>query len=90
MNGGGLEIGRLELRLPAGLAHRADAIARETARQLAALPLPPGADRRLASLEVPAVRIQGGESNRVIAARIARGIHNQLQRPAVAGVEQRS
>ena len=78
-----LSIDQLNLRLPAGYAHRADAIARETARQLSRLPLPFGADARLDSLGVPPVRIRGGESNRVIARRIAHGIHDQLQQSQV-------
>jgi len=86
-----LSIDRLNLHLPAGFAHRADAIARETARQLSRMPLPADAGgqsgRQLDRLGVPPIRIQGGESNRDIADRIARGIHQQLQQPKVtAGV----
>lgn len=82
-----LSIDRLDLRLPAGYAHRADAIARETARLLSRMPLPVDAHGRalyaVEHLTVPTVRIQGSESNRIIAGRIARGIHNQLQQSRV-------
>lgn len=73
-----LTIDRLNLRLPAGYADRADAIAREAARQLALLTLPGGTNQQLAAIAPPPVRIQGGESDRIIARRIASGIAGQL------------
>ncbi len=79
-----LTIDQLNLRLPAGYAERADAIARETARQLARLSLPTGTDLNLASTTAPVLRIHGGESDRVIARRIAQGISRQLTAAPVA------
>ncbi len=79
-----LTIDQLNLRLPVGYAERADAIARETARQLARLPLPTGTDLKLASIAAPVLRIHGGESDRVIARRIAQGISRQLTAAPVA------
>ena len=73
----GLNIDRLDLRLPAGYEKRANNIARETARQLSRLPLPSG-DHQLASLSPPTLRLAGGETDRVIGRRIAQGISRQL------------
>jgi len=79
-----LAIERLNLRLPTGYGRRANAIARETVRQLATMPLSNSLDR--AALHVPAVRVAGGETDRVIAQRIARTIHGQLCGAQVSGL----
>ena len=75
----------LNLRLPSGFEGRADAIARETSRQLSKLSM--DQNLQLDRLNVPRVRLQGGETNGVIARRIARLIHAQISAPTpLAGV----
>ena len=75
-----LVIDDLNLRLPSGFGQRANGIARETARQLSRMPL--AHDVSLNSLTVPPVRVAGGETNGVIARRIAQAIHTQVSRRA--------
>ncbi len=88
-------IDTLNLHLPGGFAHRADAIARQVGRELARLAL----DRRveLARLDLPRIMLQGGETNFVIARRIAHAIRREIvaedsgevQRDAGGQVKQR-
>ncbi len=73
-----LTIDRLRLQLPAGLQPRADAIARAVARHLAALPLSSSA--RLERLAVTAGEPRPGETDAVIASRIAGQIHSSLRK----------
>jgi hypothetical protein len=69
-------IDTLNLRLPAGYRHRAEFIARQVGRELSRLPVQQ--DVQLPVLNLPGVRIYGGESDRVIAGRIAMAIHQQV------------
>jgi len=81
---GELHLDALNLALPARLRGRAESIARQAARQLGEMPLP--ASLALDTLNVPALRLGGGESDAVIAWRIARAIHAELGlRAAAAG-----
>jgi len=81
-----LFIDSLNLRLPSGFEGRADAIARETSRQLSKLPM--GQSMQLERVNIPRLRLQGGETNGVIARRIAQSIHAQISAPTVsAGVK---
>lgn len=63
---------QLKLVLPAGFEHRAAAIARRVADELAGMPAP--GDRSIRSLSLPPIEIQAGAPDRVIARRIARSI----------------
>ncbi len=72
-----ITINNLNIKLPPGFGRRADAIARGAARQLARLPVRDGV--QLAGLTVPKVTVQGGETDAVIAKRIARAIHREIQ-----------
>jgi len=63
---------QLRLVLPAGFEHRAAAIARRVAEELAAMPAP--GDRSIRSLSLAPIEIQAGTSDREIAGRIARSI----------------
>jgi hypothetical protein len=71
-------IDNLNIRLPQGLEKRAGGIARNLGTQLARLPF--AADRNLdiAALAIEGISISGGETDAVIAGRIARAIHQQL------------
>ena len=73
-----IHIDALNIRLPEGFHHRADAIARHTARHLSHMPVPEGAD--IARLSVPAVSLSGGETDGVVGRRIARAIHAGIRR----------
>ena len=72
----GITIDTLNLRLPNGFAHRADAIARQVGKELARLPVQRDVD--LPVLHLPSINVSGGESNGVIARRIAQAIHRQI------------
>ncbi len=72
-----LTIDNLNIKLPPGFGRRANAIARATARQLAHIPIRTSA--RLANIAVPRVVLQGGETDSVIARRVARAIHRQIK-----------
>jgi len=72
-----ITIDSLNIKLPPGFGRRADAIARGAARQLARLPVRNSV--QLASLAVPKVTVQGGETDAVIARRIAQAIHREIQ-----------
>ncbi|MDR4518614.1 MAG: hypothetical protein MRK00_14690 [Nitrosomonas sp.] len=76
-------IEQLNLRLPPGYERRADAIARDVARQLARLPVAQSFE--LKTLAVPKVNIFNGETDQVIARRIAQSIHAQLHVSGVSG-----
>ncbi|SET07331.1 hypothetical protein SAMN05216326_11124 [Nitrosomonas marina] len=75
-----LTIEKMNLKLPRGFEKRADAIAREVARQLARMPLTQSYEYK--TLMVPGVVIFNGETDQVIARRIAQSIHGQLHAPA--------
>ena len=72
-----IAIDSLYIKLPSGFGRRADAIARGAVRHLARLPVRTSV--HLASLEAPKVSVQGGETDAVIARRIARAIHSQIK-----------
>lgn len=76
MDDSSFAIDTLNLRLPADYHHRAEFIAREVGQALSRLPL--RRDVQLPALSVPSVQVHGGESDRVIAQRIAQAIHRQL------------
>jgi hypothetical protein len=71
-----LTIDSLNLHLPAGYDHRAEFIAREVGRELSRLPLQQQV--QLLAVTLPGIQVNGGESDRVIARRIARAIHRQV------------
>jgi hypothetical protein len=77
-------IDTLNITLPPGFEHRAEAIARETARQLARMPVL--RSNQMANLSLPAIRVGGGEANGVIARRIAGAIHRRAMIGAQQGV----
>ena len=69
-------IDTLNLRLPRGFANRADAIARYVGQELSR-----GAirdDVQVSKLQLPRITVHGGETNQVIARRIAQSIHRQV------------
>lgn len=72
-----IQIQNLCIQLPAVFAKRADHIARETARCLAGFPL--RVDLRSNSLIVPVVTAVSGETDGVIARRLARAIMQQIE-----------
>ncbi|MCF6324891.1 MAG: hypothetical protein L3J89_11315 [Gammaproteobacteria bacterium] len=78
-----LLIDTLNLNLPSGFEGRANAIARETVHYLGGLSVSQSA--QLASLNLPSIKISGGEANGVIARRIALAIQRQVNLPT-AGV----
>lgn len=80
-----IHIDALNIRLPDGFRHRADAIARQTARHLSRMPLPDGAD--IARLSVPAVSLSGGETDGAVGQRIARAIHAGIRREVRGGAQ---
>ena len=71
-----ITIDNLNIKMPSGFGRRANTIARATARQLSRLPVRHSA--RLASITAPKVILQGGETDMVIARRIAGAIHRQI------------
>jgi hypothetical protein len=77
----GITIDTLNLRLPQGFAERADAIARRVGKELARLPVQ--RDVNLTVLQLPSINVNGGESDGVIARRIARAIHRQINNTPV-------
>lgn len=79
-----ISIDNLNIKLPPGFGRRADTIARATARQLAQLPIRTNA--RMASITVPSIVLQGGETDTVIARRVARAIHRQIRTSRRKGI----
>lgn len=73
-------IDTLNLHLPPGFADRADRIARQIGNELARFSIDHNVDIPL--LQLPAITVHGGESNHVIARRIARAIHRQISHPS--------
>ena len=69
-------IDTLNLRLPHGFANRADAIARQVGRELARWTIRD--DAQVPMLQLPKITVYGGESNQVIAGRIAQSIYRQM------------
>ena len=69
-------IDALNLRLPHGFANRADAIARHVGRELARWSIRD--DAQVSTLQLPRITVYGGETNQVIARRIAQSIHRQM------------
>lgn len=83
-NNAKISIENLNIKLPPGFGRRADTIARATARQLAQLPIRTSA--RQASITVPSIVLQGGETDTVIARRVARAIHRQIRTSRRKGI----
>lgn len=81
-----LWVERLNIRLPAGFERRADSIARQLGRQLRELSLGNLQDRELQQLTVPGVTAAAGETDSVIARRIASAIQRQLVSEVAAPV----
>lgn len=73
-----LYIDTLNLRLPNGLEGRANGIARQVAAHLSKLPVPQSGV--FASLDVPSIKLHGGEADGVIARHIAQAIQAQVNR----------
>jgi hypothetical protein len=73
-----LTVDRLSLHLPPGFEHRADTIARRVGDELARLPWSGDYERDHLHLAPQTVRPE--QSDRQIAAQIARAIHSQLSR----------
>lgn len=71
------EIGRIQLRLPAGLERRSGRIGRLVGEALARCELPPG---RIEHLAVGPVTVDVRRSDRAIAERIAGTIHAAIGR----------
>jgi len=74
-----LFINKLNLKLPSGFEGRSNAIGRETVRQLSNLSV--AQSKQLATLNVPKIKLHGGEANGVIARRIAQAIQKQINAP---------
>ncbi|HEV2956317.1 MAG TPA: hypothetical protein VGX95_09370 [Xanthobacteraceae bacterium] len=75
----GFSVDRVSLKVPGVSRSRGEGLAREIAGRLAAAPLPPGARRETAALDV---RLRGiaGESDAALARRVAAEIVRQLGR----------
>jgi len=80
-----IDIDVLNLRLPSALRWRAEAIARQTVLELSRIPLSHSVE--LTSVTVPPVKVTGGETDRVIARRIAGAIHRQILPLAQQGAD---
>ncbi len=74
-----LFIDTLNLNLPSGFEERSNAIARETVRQLSHLSV--AQSQQITTLNVPKIKLHGGEANGVIARRIAQAIQKQINAP---------
>ena len=77
-----LWIDTLNLRLPSGLEGRANGIALQVATHLSKLSLIRSG--KFASINVPMIRLHGGEADGVIAHRIAQAIQAQVHRSVAA------
>lgn len=73
-----LYIDTLNLRLPNGLEGRANGIARQVATYLSKLPV--SQSGAFVSLDVPSIKLHGGEADGVIARSIAQAIQTQVNR----------
>ena len=73
-----VHIQRMDIRLPAGLKHRANGIARRAVAALSQLNV--GQSAQLERLDLPVLKINGGETDAIIARQIAIAIHAQLER----------
>ncbi len=82
-----LTIEQLNLRVPKGFEKRADAIARDVARELARMPV--AQSIQLKMLTVPKIVVSKGETNQIIARRIAQSIHTQLHISSQSGQSKR-
>lgn len=71
-----ITIEHLNLRLPNQLSGRANAIGRELVKQLGNIEMHHSA--QLDVLDLPAVRLHGGESNQVVARKIAGSMQQQI------------
>lgn len=71
-----LNIDALNIELPAEFINRASAISRQVAQALADIPL--SKSLTLNSLAVPAIHAHAGETDTVIARRIAQAIHTEI------------
>lgn len=78
-----LHIDTLNIRLPSGFRHRAESIARAVGAELARLPVTRPAV--IGEISVPTIVLAGGETDTVIARRIARAIHLQVTASARQG-----
>lgn len=76
MSGDSYSIERLNIRLPSGMQTRADRIARSTAEALSHIE--PDRSVSQPTINVPVVRIQPGETDFVIARRIAASINASI------------
>ena len=84
-----LEIGQVDVELPFGFAPRADRIMRAAMAELARLPVTARlrVDLKLRRLRVPPLRLGSGETDFMLARRIARAIADSIidpQQPARA------
>jgi hypothetical protein len=86
MSSDSYSIDLLNIRLPGSMQARADRIARSTAEALSGLE--PGLSVNVRSLDIPAVRVSHGESDTIIARRIASSIHSSLSRTQGNGGDQ--
>ncbi len=82
-----LFIDKFNLNLPSGFEGRSNAIARETVRQLSNLSVKQS--QRIETLNVPKIKLYGGEANSVIACRIVRAIQKQINASQVASLSKR-
>ncbi|GAB1257661.1 hypothetical protein NBRC116494_21630 [Aurantivibrio plasticivorans] len=73
-----LLIDSLNIRLPKGYEKRANSIARYVAKHLSGSGLQDISSLHLESLTIPKLQITDGESNSVIARRVARAVESQI------------
>jgi hypothetical protein len=76
MSHANITIDHLNLRLPNQYATRANAIGRELAKQLGQIDISHSAQIKV--LDIPNLTLAGGETNQVIARKIAHGIQQQI------------
>ena len=79
-----LSIDTLNLRLPNGLEGRANGIVRQVATHLSKLPI--SQSGAFASINVPTIKLHGGEADGVIARRIAQAIQAQVNRSVAENI----
>ena len=83
MNASIINIDKVNLSLPPGFELRANNIGRLFAEQLARLPIT--ASLNIDRLSIPPLHIQPGETDRVIAQRLAHTVHSHLLSPVSRG-----